>query len=318
MNEKIQKLAKNVALLSVASNSVLVISKIVIGLLIGSVSVISEAIHSCIDLIAAVIAFFAVREASKSPDEEHQYGHGKFENVSGTIEALLIFIAAGWIIYEAIHKFKNPTPIENSGLGIIIMLVSGIINLIVSEVLFKVGKKADSIALKADAWHLRTDVYTSLGVMLGLAIIWFASRFYPDKNLNWIDPVAAIFVALLIIKAAYDLTIQAARDLFDVSLPKEEIIWIKNYLTSEAKNIENQITGFHNLKTRKAGKVRFVEFHLVVNEKLSVKESHNITEKITKEIENKFQNVHVLIHIEPCDKECKTHCKSQCFVESNK
>ena len=161
----------SVALLSVLSNSVLVIFKLIIGTIIGSVSVISEAIHSGMDLAAALLAFFAVRLAGKHADEDHPFGHEKVENISAAVEALLIFIAAGWIIYEGVKKLINPEPIETIGWGVGVMLFSAIANLIVSQRLFKVGKNTDSAALMADGWHLRTDVYTSAGVMTGLAFI---------------------------------------------------------------------------------------------------------------------------------------------------
>ena len=207
------------ALLSVGSNSLLIVLKIVVGMMIGSVAVISEAIHSGVDLIASLIAFFAVRASGRAADERHPYGHGKYENVSGTVEAVLIFVAAGWIIYEAVGRLIDPEPVEMPVWGVAVMLVSAIVNIIVSSRLFKVGKETDSVALQADAWHLRTDVYTSLGVMTGLLVIWIVGLIDPDINLHWLDPVVAIAVALLIVKAAVDLLREAARDLVDVSLP---------------------------------------------------------------------------------------------------
>ena len=215
-----QKVA--VALLSVISNTVLVLLKIIVGILIGSVSVISEAIHSGVDLLAAVIALFAVRTSGKTPDEGHPFGHGKVENLSGSIEAVLIFLAAGWIIFEAVKKIVTPRAIETPGLGVLVMFLSAAVNLWVSGRLFKVGKETDSVALLADAWHLRTDVYTSLGVMAGLGLILTGEWLFPGVHFDWIDPVAAIALALLILRAAYALTLKATRDLLDVSLPEEE------------------------------------------------------------------------------------------------
>jgi cation diffusion facilitator family transporter len=227
-----QRKKSRVAALSVISNSVLVLLKAIVGILIGSVSVLSEAIHSGMDLVAALIAFFAVRIAGRAADEEHPFGHTKVENISAAVEALLIFAAAIWIIIEAVRKLINPRPIETVGWGVGIMLVSTIANLVVSRLLFKVGKETDSAALTADAWHLRTDVYTSVGVMSGLGIIWLGSFFFPGLNLTWIDPVAAIAVAGLIIHAAYDLTRRAVQDLVDQSIPVEEKEWMQNYLSS--------------------------------------------------------------------------------------
>jgi cation diffusion facilitator family transporter len=308
MND-LHRQAQRVALLSVISNTLLVGLKIAAGLVMGSVSVLSEAIHSGIDLVAAIIALFAVRQASKPADEDHPYGHGKFENVSGTIEAVLIFFAAAWIIYEAVHKLRAPQPLEAPGWGVAIMGLSALVNWIVSGILFRTGKKTQSIALEADAWHLRTDVYTSLGVMGGLLAIWLGSRLFPSADLAWIDPLAAILVAVLIIKAAYDLTVQAARDLFDVSLPPDELETIRTLLKSR-----REISGFHHLRTRKSGKERFIEFHLVVNPNASVAEAHALSDRITAEIKSAISHSHVMIHIEPCDNSCSPACLSGCFV----
>src|SRR5512136_1708331 len=145
-----QRQKSAVAWLSVISNTALVTGKLIIGLLIGSVSVISEAIHSGVDLLAAVIALFAVKTSHRVADEDHPFGHGKVENISGTIEALLIFLAAGWIIYEAAHKLIRPEPLEAVGWGVGVMLVSSIANIVVSQMLFKVGRETDSMALQAD------------------------------------------------------------------------------------------------------------------------------------------------------------------------
>lgn len=282
-------------MLSVISNSSLVIGKLIIGLLIGSVSVISEAIHSGVDLLAAIIALFAVRTAGKPADEEHPFGHGKIENISGTIEALLIFFAAAWIVFEAVKKLMHPEPMEEVGLGMIIMLVSALANIFVSNKLFKVGKETDSVALQADAWHLRTDVWTSFGVMAGLTIIFVGGKLFPGVDLKWVDPVAAICVAMLIVKAAYELTVQSGKDLLDAGLDEDEVQWIRDYIVKQ----EHPVAGYHRLRTRKSGSTRFVEFHLIVESDTSVEESHEITEHMTKGIQSQFSECWVSIHVEP-------------------
>ncbi len=309
-----QRKKSGVAALSVASNSILVILKLIVGVLIGSVSVLSEAIHSGIDLIAALIAFFAVRIAGRAADEEHPFGHTKVENISAAIEALLIFAAAIWIIYEAVQKLIHPRPLETVGWGIGIMLVSTIANFIVSQRLFKVGRETDSAALIADGWHLRTDVYTSAGVMAGLGIIWLGARLFPVVNLNWIDPVAAIAVAGLIIHAAYDLTRRAVQDLVDQSIPVEEKEWMENYLSS----LYPTVRSFHRLRTRKAGATRFINLHLALNSNLTVAESHSIGDKIVADFKSHFpHDVDVIVHIEPCDGVCSPACESGCLLSED-
>ena len=307
---EMEKKKRNVALLSVASNSLLVVFKLIIGLAIGSVSVISEAIHSGVDLLASVIAFFAVRTAGKPADDRHTFGHGKFENLSGTIEALLIFVAAGWIINEAIEKLLHPQHIIEVGWGILIMAVSSIMNLIVSQRLFKVGKESDSLALLADGWHLRTDVYTSAGVTIGLILYYISKFLFPQYNFFWIDPVVAIIVALLILKAAYQLTVQSTGGLLDENLPHEEEKQILRIIHSK----EPRILSFHNFKTRKAGSERFIEFHLIVDPDMSVKDAHDICDEITADIKEILQKSVVMIHTEPCLHACKKKCLSNCNI----
>jgi len=299
-----------VAALSVVSNSVLVVGKLAVGLLIGSVSVLSEAIHSGVDLVAALIALFAVRTSHKPADREHPFGHGKIENISGTIEALLIFLAAGWIIYEAARRLRNPQPLEAVGWGVAVMLVASLMNIIVSHQLFKVGRETDSVALEADAWHLRTDVYTSAGVMVSLGVMLIGGKLFPHANLHWLDPAAAIAVAILIIGAAWKLTIGAARDLMDVSLPAEESQWLREYVCRPRSSVR----GCHNLRTRKSGPMRFVEFHLIVDGDLSVEDSHALTDVMTREIRERFPDSSVTIHVEPCDGRCRPECKDGCLL----
>lgn len=299
-----------VAALSVASNTTLVIFKLIVGLASGAVSILSEAIHSAVDLVAALIAFFAVRAAGKPADDRHTFGHGKFENLSAAIEGLLIFVAAGWIIYESVLKMIYPEPVDNLQWGIIVMGVSAITNLIISRKLFKVGKETDSAALMADGWHLRTDVWTSAGVAVGLALYTLGRKFMPDINLNWIDPMIAMGVAGLIFKAAWELTSEAVTYLLDASLPVEE----EKAITQIINHMEPQVMNFHNFKTRKAGSERFVEFHLVVDKDLSVKHAHDICDDITLKIKSQYPKTEVMIHTEPCLAECSGNCRGTCSI----
>lgn len=299
-----------VAALSIISNSSLVIFKLIVGLFSGAVSILSEAIHSGVDLVAALIAFFAVRAAGKPADDKHTFGHGKFENLSAAIEGLLIFVAAGWIIYESIHKLIFPGPVENIQWGIVVMGVSALTNLFISNRLFKVGRLTDSPALMADGWHLRTDVWTSAGVAFGLAVYMFGKWYWPEINLTWIDPVIAMGVAGLIVKAAWELTSEAVTYLLDASLPVEE----EKAITLIIEQMAPKVLNFHNFKTRKAGSERFVEFHLVVNKDLTVKQAHDICDDITTEIKLQFPKTDVMIHTEPCLDECGGNCKGVCSI----
>jgi len=297
-------------MLSVASNSTLVVFKIIVGTLIGSVSIISEAIHSGMDLLAAIIAMFSVKKSYLPADDAHPFGHGKVESISGLIEAFLIFIAAFWIIFEAFKKLTSAQEVESPGWGVAVMFLSASLNFFVSQRLFAVGKEADSIALQADAWHLRTDVYTSVGVMVSLGIIWLSHYFFADPRIHWLDPIAAIFVAVFILKAAYDLTSQALGDLMDVKLPPDEEGWIRDVITGR----KSEIHGYHQLRTRKAGNFRFIEFHLKVDPQMTVDASHGITRDLKHVIMDKFPAATVTIHIEPCDGNCTEICATGCLL----
>ena len=277
-------------------------SKLVVGFLSGSVSIISEGIHSGIDLLAACIAYFSVRESDKPADSRHEYGHGKIENISGTIEALLIFVAVVMIVIEAVRKLMHTINGQGGevgsmalGLGLVVMGCSALINVFVSARLMKVAKRTDSVALEADALHLRTDVYTSAGVFIGLLLI---------RLTGWhiIDPLIALGVAGMITKAAYDLVKKAFFPLVDVSLPEEE----KNIIIEVINRHRNEFMEFHALRTRKAGAERHVDLHLVVPKHASIAEVHDLCDLIEFEIGERLQGTHVLIHTEPCSVHEKT------------
>jgi cation diffusion facilitator family transporter len=204
MNAKVKT-----ARLSIMSNTLLIIMKVIVGILSGSVSIISEAIHSSMDLVAALIAFFSVKVSDNPPDSKHPYGHGKIENISGVIEAVLIFAAAAMIIVEAVKKLLGAEIVlDKLWIGSLVMAVSAVINILVSRRLYKVAHETHSVALEADALHLKTDVYTSAGVAVGLALILIT-------DIRWLDPVVAILVAFFIIRESYELMKRAFWPLLD-------------------------------------------------------------------------------------------------------
>lgn len=275
------------ALLSIFSNSILIIFKLIAGIFMGSISVISEALHSGIDLLASIIAFFSIREASKVPDDEHPFGHGKYENVSGFVEAILIFLAAILIIFEAVKKILHGATIENTGAGILVMLVATLANFIISMLLLKIAKKTDSIALEADGMHLLTDVFTSMGVLVGLVLVRFT-------GLKIIDPIAALLVAILIIKTSIDMTKKSIVDLVDSKLPEEEVNRILKVISNYP-----QIKTYHKLRTRKSGQRREVDIHLKLDDATTLTEAHSLCNTVEQDIKALFPECYVLIHIEP-------------------
>ena len=289
------------AALSVASNSTLVVLKLSAGLAMGSVSVLSEAIHSGLDLLAAIIALYSVTESKKPPDEKHSYGHGKIENFSALIEALLIFVAAIWIIYEAVKKLIHGVEVESLGLGILVMGVSAVANQLISSMLFKVAAKHDSQALEADGLHLRTDVYTSVGVLAGLGAIYLT-------GIKLLDPIIAMGVAALIIKASWDLTKRSFLPLLDVRMVAEEEEAFLGIIEAH----RGQFVEFHKFRTRKAGPERHIDLHLVVRPDLPLPAAHALANSIEQAVRVKWNRVSVLIHMEPCQAASCDVCDLTC------
>jgi cation diffusion facilitator family transporter len=276
----------SIARLSILSNTLLIVLKLVVGIISGSVSIISEAIHSSMDLVAAIIAFLSVRVSDNPPDSRHPYGHGKIENISGVIEALLIFVAAIWIIIEAAKKLSgDPIVLDSIGLGSIVMLVSAVINTFVSRRLYKVARETNSVALEADALHLKTDVYTSLGVAIGLGLIIVT-------GINWLDPVVAILVALFIIRESYHLLKRAFTPLLDTAWGESEIAELE-------KTLQRLEVNYHDLRTRVAGNYKFIDIHINIPSNESVGNAHEYCDKIENELTGNYENLTVTIHVEP-------------------
>ena len=276
----------SIARLSVFSNALLITMKLIVGILSGSVSIISEAIHSSMDLLAAIIAFFAVRVSDVPPDQGHPYGHGKVENISGVIEAILILVAALLIIVKAMKKFfGEPIELESIWLGAVVMFISAVINTIVSRKLYKVARETNSLALEADALHLKTDVFTSLGVAVGLGLIILT-------GVKWFDPVIAILVALFIIRESFVLLKKAFWPLIDSSWGTDEIEDLEKKLNTMEVN-------YHDLRTRVAGNYRFIDIHVEIPENESVGSAHQYCDRIEDELRSTYDNLTVTIHVEP-------------------
>ena len=277
------------ARLSIASNALLVALKLVVGVWSGSVSILSEAVHSASDLLASSIAYFSVRVADAPPDTEHPYGHGKIEGLSSFAEALLIILAAGGIIYESAGKLRNPdnAPPVGVEIGLGLMAFSALLNTFLSRHLRKVADATDSQALKADASHLQTDVLTSFGVFIGLALARITGKY-------WFDPLTAILVALLIFFAAYRLIRDALDLLLDAKLPHEEEVLIRDLLEADPR-----ILHYHQLRTRKSGSQRHADVHILIDDDCSFVEAHDISEDIEDQIRALLPHTFVSIHIEP-------------------
>lgn len=276
---------RRAAALSVGSNTTLVVGKLVVGVMTGSVAIISEAVHSAMDLLAAIIAWVAVSLSDRPPDRDHPHGHGKIEDLSGAVEALLIFGAVLFIGYEAIEKLIEGGVVEQIHLGAAVMGASALINTVVSWHLHRVGTRTDSIALLADSAHLRTDVYTSLGVAAGLGLVHLT-------GLQWLDPVTAMAVALLIVREAWLITRRSVGDLLDQSLPEEEQRVVDRAVRPTGLS-------YHALRSRKAGATRKIDLHLDVSPKATAAQIHDVCDRIEAEIQRELPGAQVLIHPEP-------------------
>ena len=285
------------AAVSVASNSSLLALKLAVGLLSGSVSIVSEAIHSGNDLLAAAIAWVSVRKSDVAADAGHPYGHGKIEAVSGAIEALLIIGAAVWIVVEAVRRIAHGGEIEHLGAGTAVMMVSVAVNLLVSRHLFRVARREDSLALEADAHHLSADVYTSLGVGAGLAVVW-GWRTWTGGSiaLDVIDPIAGILVALFIMKIGVGLTKNAVGHLLDQRLPDEDQAVIRNILDRHPAVVE-----WHGLRTRKSGSHRQIDVHVTMPGALTLAASHAAAREIEDRVRAALPLTYAVIHVDPVD-----------------
>ena len=280
-------LKRRTACLSVLSNTLLVIGKLSIGILTGTVSLISEAIHSGVDLLAAAIACLAVRKSCLPPDQDHDYGHGKVENVSAAFESLLIIVAALSILYEAVGKFFHPQVPESLNLAIVIMLASSLINAIVSARLYYVGEKTGSEALKADGMHLRADVWTSAAVMAGIFLM---------KVTGWaiLDPLIACLVALGILRVGYKMCRRSYDDLTDASLSEDEESKI-GHIIMETPGVK----GYHHLRTRISGSETIMDFHLELDRTLPLSQAHAISDKVESALQKKYGPCDPMIHLDP-------------------
>ena len=286
----VQRSKTRAAAVSILANALLVVFKLVVGLLSGSISIISEAAHSASDLIAAFIAFFSVRAAARPADPRHHYGHEKVENVSGIVEALLIFAAAVVIIVESAQKLMHGVHLDHIWLAIGVMGASTVTNILVAEgLLYPVARRTESAALEADAAHHRTDVWTSAGVVIGLLLVKLT-------GLTWIDPLAAILVALLILYTAYELIISSGRVLLDETLPESELEMIRTCVRAHRGDL---IVGYHRLRARRAGSRRYIDLHITVDERMSVGEADDVADHIAADIRSFLPNVDILVHVEP-------------------
>lgn len=278
------------AWLSIAAALVTILFKAAAWWMTGSVGLLSDALESLVNLAAAMMALWALSVAATPADDRHAHGREKVEYFSSAFEGMLILVAAISIAYAAVDRLWNPQPIESVGAGLAVSVLASLINLVVARVLLKVGREHRSITLEADAHHLMTDVWTSAGVIAGVALVWLSGWL-------WLDPVIALLVALNIVWTGLQLMRRSAAGLMDVSLPPEQLAAIERVLAAyRAQGID-----FHALRTRESGSRAFVTLHVLVPGAWTVQQGHDCAERIEQDIRDAVPHAHVLTHLEPLE-----------------
>jgi cation diffusion facilitator family transporter len=281
----------------------LIVLKVAVAVITGSISILAQAVDSFLDLFAVAITFITIRISAKPADEEHPFGHGKVENIAAIVQAVLIFTAGSLIIYSAAQRIITGAKVELAEAGIGVMLVSMIASIFLSRYLYRVSKATDSVALQANAQNITADIYSTAAVLAGLVAVRLT-------GLNILDPIIAILVAFLILKTAYDVTRRSFGALIDVKLPQAE----EDEITSCIMEHGGKVVAFHDLRTRKAGSHRYIELHLVMPKNASVEEAHRMCDHLEQDIRNRLPRANVTIHVEPCATECD-QCSVSCTIK---
>jgi cation diffusion facilitator family transporter len=279
------------AALSIVSNSTLILLKIVAGALTGSIAILTEAVHSSIDLLASVVAFFSVRKAEEPADESHPYGHEKVENLSAALEGVLILVGAGIIIFESVRRLANTPTVDRLGFGIAVVGFSAVANAVVSAYLYRQARLTESPALEGDAAHLRTDAFTSLGVLVGLVLVQIT-------GVEQLDAITALVVAAAIVYSGVRIVSRSSRVLVDEALPDAELERVGRAIEEYGAP---EITGYHKLRARRAGSRRYIDLHVQFRPGTTLERAHFLSHELQDRIRRQMRGADVLIHLEPED-----------------
>ena len=277
------------AALSIASNAILIALKLAAGAITGSVAILTEAMHSSVDLIASFVAYFSVREADKPADAEHHYGHDKIENLAAAIEAMLILVGSGVIIYVSVRSLATGPEVHSLGIGIVVIGVSIVANIAVSTLIARRARETESPALEGDAAHLRTDAATSTAVLVGLVLVQVTGA-------EWLDPVIALAVAAAIVYAGVRLLARASRVLVDEALPPGELDDVRDAIRDFGPR---GVCGYHKLRARRAGSRRYVDLHVQFTSGTTLEDAHATAHALQDAIRARLRGADVLIHLEP-------------------
>jgi cation diffusion facilitator family transporter len=279
------------AAISIASNVTLILLKLVAGAITGSIAIITEAVHSSIDLLASMVAFFAVRKADEPPDPSHPYGHEKVENLTAALEGVLILVGAAIIIFESVRRLAHVSEVEKLGIGIAVVGLSAVANLAVSTYLYRQAKLTDSPALEGDAAHLRTDAFTSFGVLIGLVLVQIT-------GFERLDAITALVVACVIVYSGVRIVSRSSRVLVDEALPPEELEIVRQTVADYGAP---EVAGYHKLRARRAGSRRHVDLHVQFRQGTTLERAHEVSHELQAAIQKRLRDADVLIHIEPAD-----------------
>jgi cation diffusion facilitator family transporter len=277
------------ARLSILSNAGLIVLKLVAGALTGSIAIITEAVHSSIDLMASIVAYFSIRKAEEPADDSHPYGHEKVENLAAALEGVLILVGAGIIVFESARRLADPPEVDSLGFGIAAIGISVVVNLVVSTYLYRRARQTQSPALEGDAAHLRTDAATSVAVLVGLTLV-------AITDVEALDPIVALGVAGAIVWAGVRLITRSSRVLVDEALPDDELKAIAAAV--EGSGVP-EVIGFHKLRARRAGSRRYIDLHVQFRSGTTLERAHAVSHELQGEIRQRVYRADVLIHIEP-------------------
>lgn len=284
-------LKRRAALLSIGSNSALILLKVVAGTITGSVAILTEAMHSGIDLIASIVAFISIRKADEPADQDHPWGHAKIENLAAAIEGVLILVGSGVIVFESVRRLVVGSQVDHLGWGIAVIAGSIVVNLVVSGVLYRRAAVTGSPALEADAAHLRTDAFTSAGVLVGLILVQVTGA-------TWLDSTVALLVAGAIVVSGVRILNRSSRVLVDETLPEDELQAIRETIVAFG---DRGVAGYHALRARRAGARRHVDLHVQFRSGTSLEDAHHTAHELTDAIRIRLGDTDVLIHLEPED-----------------
>lgn len=290
---------ENAAALAILVNVSTVVGELIVGLIVGSIAIIADALHGGIDLFTSVMAFASIRFASRPPDRAHPFGHGKIEDVSATAESFIIMGGGIFVLYQAYGALFEERTLSVPELGIAVVAIEMLLKLVVSQHMLRVAKREGSTALAADAQHIRADILTSVGAIIGLVG-------YRITGWAILDPLAAVLISFLIIRAGIGVLRTAFGGLIDTSLDDSELATIQ----SSVRELAEGVCDFHTVRSRRAGRQRLIDLHLVVPKDLNIQQAHDLSDALESAISAAIPMVDVTVHLEPCDMsadECATH-----------